>query len=365
MKTPKLYLSDSRDILPGLDEGTLDAMVTDPPAGISFMGKAWDQAPGGRDGWVEAMVYIFKECLTALRPGAHAFVWALPRTSHWTATALENAGFEVRDIITHIFGTGFPKSLDIGKAIDKAAGAEREVVGVSSHYCAGRNVDNFGVAGDGVTEQRDRSITAPATDAARQWDGWGTGLKPAAEHWILCRKPLSEKTVASNVLRHGTGGINIEASRVPTKDSMIRGRFPANLIHDGSDEVVDGFPVTVARFFYCAKASRSERNAGCEGMPESGGQSYGSIRQDRGAGYPETTRATNHHPTVKPIALMRYLCRMITPRGGTVLDPFMGSGSTGVAAIEEGFNFIGIEKDPGYFEIAEKRIGAVVPGLGF
>lgn len=196
-----------------LRENSVDSMVTDPPAGIGFMGKAWDGDRGGRDDWVGSMANTFRECLRVLKPGAHALVWALPRTSHWTATALEDAGFEIRDIITHHFGSGFPKSLDVGKAIDRAAGVEREVIGMRPRFPDGtrgarprpekftnryaRGMADLG----GLVE-----VTAPATDAAKQWQGWGTALKPASEHWILARAPLAESTIASNVLKFGTGG---------------------------------------------------------------------------------------------------------------------------------------------------------------
>jgi len=221
----------------------------------------------------------------------------------------------------------------------------REVVGTQKNAMSGWDMD-------GNTKFADRDITAPATDEAKQWDGWGTALKPACEFFTLCRKPLSEKTIAANVLKWGTGGINIDGSRVGTEDT---GRFPANLIHDGSPEVLGLFPETksgsrkgtfnngtfstgevskelkssqgsAARFFYCAKASKKDRGEG------------------------------NNHPTVKPTALMAYLCRLITPTGGVVLDPYMGSGSTGKAAVREGFGFVGCELDLDYFKIATARV---------
>jgi site-specific DNA-methyltransferase (adenine-specific) len=325
---------------------SIDALVTDPPAGISFMGKDWDGDKGGRLGWVNWMSEVMAECLRVMKPGAHGLVWALPRTSHWTACALEDAGFEIRDCVYHIFGSGFPKSLDVSKAIDKAAGAER-------------------------------------------WAGWGTALKPAVECWWLVRKPLSEKTVAANVLKWGTGALNIDASRVETKDALssgrhlsgrtdpeqsfqykgrsafkqnVAGRYPAHVIFDEEAGAMldeqSGFSKTpnsvsrnarvdtgkygdfgavttqcagdsggASRFFYCAKTSQSERGEG------------------------------NTHPTVKSQKLMRYLCRLVMPPGGTILDPFMGSGSTGLAAQAEGFNFCGIEKEAEYFAIAKNRLG--------
>lgn len=309
-----LVQADCLEYLQGLPANTLDSLITDPPAGISFMGKAWDHHKGGRNEWIAWMTQIMQECRRVLRPGAHGLVWAIPRTSHWTATALENAGFEVRDVITHLFGSGFPKSLDISKAIDKL-------------------------------------IEAVPHDASKQWRGWGTALKPAAEMWILVRKPCAEKTIAANVLEWGCGGINIDASRIGDEErtysinaavvggnfgnganqpaderahATVTGRFPANLILDEEAAAMLGEP---SRFFYCHKASKSERGKG------------------------------NNHPCVKSQKLMQYLIKLITPPGGTVLDPFMGSGSTGVAAKALGFNFLGIEKEKEYYEIAEVRIG--------
>jgi predicted methyltransferase len=459
----KLFNGDCLDVLKSFQDNSIDSLITDPPAGISFMGKSWDSG----DNFIENMTEIYKECLRVMKSGAHGLVWALPRTSHWTATALESAGFEVRDVITHLFGSGFPKSLNISKAIDK--------MGLDSG----------------------------------QYQGYGTALKPAAEFWLLVRKPLSEKTVAQNVLKHGCGGLNIDKSRIYatnkswenyqnlcglcvdhveknvkhipqvkkecivaenvdmkdlesqhgiaqesttiegtgclektsteninvnlntciygknttaqsqkdissttlmktkkttglktcslcgreiTLDCTIKenqsGRFPANLVlsHNedcecvgnkevktsslltthkiseaekitmsgkhydrspnkdygvGGTEKVQNWQCTEgcavkmlgepSRFFYSAKVSPSERNAGLENIK-------------------------NGHPTVKPQKLMQYLVKLITPPKGVVLDCFMGSGSTGLAANTLGFSFMGIEKEKDYFEIAEKRI---------
>ncbi len=261
-------------------------------------------------------------------------------------------------MIAWMYGSGFPKSMDVSKAIDKAVGAEREVIGISpndrpkSQVKEGKGFDrNLDKGQDHITLQ----ITTPATLEAQRWEGWGTALKPAMEPITVARKPF-KGTVAANVLEHGTGAINIDGCRVAhnepikimktqvgagkfygqggrhesTTDLKQSGRFPANLIHDGSDDVLELFPddgeKSAARFFYCPKASKSDRNEG------------------------------NHHPTVKPTDLMRYLCRLVTPPGGIVLDPFMGSGSTGKAAIIEGFRFIGIEMDEDYMKIAQARI---------
>lgn len=384
-----LIHGDSLEKLKELADNSVDSIVTDPPAGISFMGKKWDSDKGGRDAWIAWLASIMTEANRVLKPGGHALVWAIPRTSHWTAMALEDAGFEIRNVVHHIFGSGFPKSLDIGKAIDKAAGAEREVIGIKkTKNQVNIKGGNFCVS-DVEPIMENLPITAPATDAAKQWDGWGTDLKPAVEHWVLCRKPLSEKNVAKNVLKHGVGGINIDGCRVPLQDgeegytinrftegakpfgdavgeeyeshTETKGRFPANLIHDGSDEVVSEFPNDSARFFYCAKASKSEKNKGLDAFPKKqkifNGQSDKPSEEMKDVEKRFTTQPTaNHHPTVKAQALMQYLVRLITPKGGIVLDPFMGSGSTGVAAISEGCDFIGIEREEEYFSIAKARI---------
>jgi hypothetical protein len=431
-----LLHGDCLEELKKLDANSVDSLVTDPPAGIGFMGKSWDHHKGGRAQWVAWMTEVMRECHRVMKPGAHGLVWAIPRTSHWTATALEDAGFEVRDVITHLFGQGFPKSLDISKAIDKAAGAKREILGRNPN--ARPSDGKYNAVMSGVKGHAEH-ITAPSTDAAKQWQGWGTALKPASEHWILVRKPVSEKNVAANVLEWGTGGINVDGCRVGTQDIKIptktggekmgfhgggsgflrhngngtshtQGRFPANLVlshtthctddqcdiecaikvldeqsgtlksgrleshHKDGGKTVSTFgkyngrmiPESgfggdsggASRFFYCAKISPGERNAGLEEFPDR----EGGVKNTSGRGYSERDphkpiMLKNHHPTVKPQKLMRYLCRLITPPGGTVLDPFMGSGSTGMAARSDGFEFIGIEREPEYLEIAKARIG--------
>jgi site-specific DNA-methyltransferase (adenine-specific) len=328
---------------------SVDAVVTDPPYGLSFMGKKWDyDVPG---------VEVWAECLRVLKPGGHLLAFAGTRTQHRMAVRIEDAGFEIRDMIAWVYGSGFPKSLDVSKAIDKAAGAEREVLGVDEAKKA-----RFGKAFDGSVSDtqiwpsapRNIDITIPATPEAKQWEGWGTALKPALEPITVARKPLIG-TVAENVLQHGTGAINVDGCRVGTdggtkhndgekgttkncygnglfvefgKPVIGLGRWPANFIHDGSEEVTDLLG-SAARFFYCAKASKRDRDEG------------------------------NHHPTVKPTDLMRYLCRLVTPPDGLVLDPFMGSGSTGKAAALEGFSFIGIEREAEYVAIAQARINHV------
>jgi len=375
-----LHNGDCLDILRTMPDNSVDAVVTDPPYGLSFMGKKWD--------YDVPSIEIWQECLRVIKPGGHLLAFAGTRTQHRMAVRIEDAGFEIRDMIAWVYGSGFPKSLDVSKAIDKAAGAEREIVG-SKIGLPGYSITDgkgglygggFGANGTGEGECK---ITAPATPAAKQWQGWGTALKPALEPITVARKPL-KVTVAANVLEHGTGALNVDGCRVGTGDDRASGglsggstdanlykhgthsrvtratggRWPANLIHDGSEEVVGMFPETTsgdvnkrsgkrkmqfgmgaregighkgdsgsaARFFYCAKASKADRGD------------------------------SNNHPTVKPTDLMRYLCRLVTPPGGIVLDPFTGSGSTGKAAILEGFQFIGIEREADYVEIARARI---------
>ena len=427
-----IVCGDNLTVMKMFEDNCIDAIVTDPPAGINFMNRHWDSDKGGRDQWIEWMCGVSKECLRIAKPGAHALVWALPRTSHWTATAWENGGWECREVVNHIFGTGFPKSLNIGKQLDKSAGVEREIIGRDMNAYRPNAVKahkDGQVAEFGLKPEGSGLITAPATDAAKQWDDWGTALKPAHENWILLRKPV-EGTVAQNVLKYGTGGLNIGGCRIVTKDNTGRsqgsdirggsfvgsikkstliteshknGRFPSNVILDDSQCVLDQFPTTksgfmakgtrrmnsespdvncygaykpdlvendtygdagsAARFFYCAKPSKQERNRGCEGLPDksagecTGGRQEGSAGLDSPrAGAGRTSGSKNHHPTLKSLALMGYLCRIVTPPNGIVLDPFAGSGSTCIAAMQEGFRYIGIEKEAEYVEIAEKRI---------
>jgi DNA modification methylase len=424
----------------------VDAVVCDPPYGLSFMGKRWD--------YDVPSVEIWAECLRVLKPGGHLLAFAGTRTQHRMAVRIEDAGFEIRDMIAWVYGSGFPKSLDVSKALDKVNGeagrlhkftafmratgltarqineatgtfmgshylteksqpaiptcvlwakfrplcgdvpgwvdelvarieAEREVIGQDTKARSTSGASALPTMG-GETVYQSWDITAPATPEAQQWAGWGTALKPALEPITMARKSLTG-TVAANVLEHGTGALNVDGCRVSASEQLVRpsirrsgnavlgkglgagvqteppGRWPANLIHDGSDEVAGLFPQSssiggsgsaskcytgdgrtvsgscaatggfgdtgsAARFFYTAKASKDDRDGG------------------------------NTHPTVKPTDLMRYLCRLVTPPGGVVLDPFMGSGSTGKAAMLEGFGFIGIEREPSYHAIAKQRI---------
>lgn len=431
--TARIIHGDCLDVLRTLPDCSVDAVVTDPPYGLSFMGRKWD--------YDVPSVEVWAECLRVLKPGGHLLAFAGTRTQHRMAVRIEDAGFEIRDMIAWVYGSGFPKSLDVSKAIDARAGAEREVVGdkldrrgYHLHGHDGGEAFGHGIASSTPeTRLRAALITDPATDAARQWQGWGTALKPALEPITVARKPLSG-TVADNVLAHGTGALNVDGCRIQTAEDDLAamagrsgagkgrtsfhaigresgtfvpnstGRWPANLIHDGSEEVLAGFPQapgqqcavgpqygdrasvnaygdfwprplfepradtgSAARFFYCAKASRVDREEGLDRFESR----ETSLKYNGGAGFAGRTlvdgewvntdkgnrrRPRNHHPTVKPTDLMRYLCRLVTPPGGTVLDPFAGSGSTGKGAVLEGFSFVGIERESEYVDIARARI---------
>jgi site-specific DNA-methyltransferase (adenine-specific) len=308
----KLLLGDCVEQMATLRDSSVDAVVTDPPYGLNFFNNEWDSSV--------PQVSLWCQVLRVLKPGGHLISFFGSRTYHRGAVQIEDAGFEIRDQIMWVYSNGMPKGCDISKAIDKAAGAEREILGFrklvdTRKARAGFTGSVHSPDYDGT--KRDVPITVPATEAAKQWEGWNTTLKPAHEPIVLARKPLSGPAY-SNVKEWHTGAINVGATRVGE-------RWPANFIHDGSEEVSD-FLGDGCRFFYCSKASRADRDEG------------------------------NTHPTVKPTDLMRYLCRLVTPPGGVIMDPFMGSGSTGKAAVLEGFDFIGIERDPDYFEIAQKRI---------
>ena len=377
-------------------EGTDGAFAR---ASKGFMGKEWD------GGDIAFRKETWELALKLLKPGGHLLAFSASRNYHRMAVAIEDAGFEIRDQIMWIYGSGFPKSLNIGKGIDKKQGNEREVVG---EVRAGKNA----LGQDSGWNKHNNRTEIEVTKGNSEYEGWGTALKPAHEPIVMARKSI-EGTIVDNVLKHGTGGINIDGCRIETEENLNggayakngnrrslvsdtrsgasegmfqskktvgedfvqpTGRFPANVMHDGSEEVLSGFPETskstggggtktisknkgvftggwgdkeydktigfgdegsAARFFYCPKVSKSERGE------------------------------DNTHPTVKPQELMKYLCRLVTPKNGTVLDPFMGSGSTGMAAKDEGFEFIGIEREKEYFEIAEKRISNYAPLMEF
>lgn len=412
-----IILGNSLEKLKELKDNSVDSIVTDPPYELGFMGKGWDKSG------IANNVELWAECLRVLKPGGHLLAFSGTRTYHRMASAIEDAGFEVRDMIEWVYGSGFPKSLNIGKAVDKLQGNEREFI---EEY--ERHAKSGGIMG------KDTWINHQVTKGTSEWEGWGTALKPAHEPICMARKPITEKNIAENVLKWGVGGINIDESRVGTKEEIGRdnrniknsplapkdgwnknsmkgldtrgkftGRFPANLIHDNSDEVRECFPESkssdairhnkkdnfkffsegekqpavtslgfsdsgnASRFFksilYYPKASKKERNMGCENLPPQAkvfnGQSDKPSKNMKDVEKRFTTQPKqNNHPTVKPIALMEYLIKMVTPKGGIVLDPFMGSGSTGVAAKKNGYDFIGIDMTPEYVEIAKARINA-------
>ncbi|MEM3609749.1 MAG: DNA methyltransferase [Candidatus Anstonellales archaeon] len=443
---PKIEIinDDCLEYLKQLPENSIECIITDPPAGIGFMGKEWDSFGKGllaREKFIGWLEMVAKECLRVMKPGAHALVWALPRTSHWTATAWENAGFEVRDRIIYCFGSGFPKSLNIGKAVDKLLGNERKVIGKKkAGMGSGKTFGMLQTEGYNYLAPKEVLLDIGFSE----WEGWGTGLKPAVEDWWLLRKPLEKGlNVAENVLKWGTGGLNIDACRVeyineedkkynteglerfpktfantsvkmmaskehiPNIKDTIKGRFPSHLIIDDSEEVKSLFPYSksgarkisdhkeynassykfggrysydapseegsASRFFYCVKASRKEKDMGLDGMEVKINKIIHN-RRCKICGHQEISgspckcknpewevlkqerTAYNYHPTVKPIKLMEYLVKLICPPNGTVLDPFMGSGSTGIACANLNKNFIGIEIDKDYYEIAKKRI---------
>lgn len=378
------------ETLKTLETASVDSIVTDPPYELGFMGKSWDNSG------IAYKVELWEQCLRVLKPGGHLLAFSGSRTYHRMVVAIEDSGFEIRDQIMWLYGSGFPKSLNVSKAIDKAAGAEREVVGSRPLTGNGKTMRSGfhqpDGTGAGETEKQDVfEFTAPATPEAQQWEGWGTALKPAHEPIVVARRPLIG-TVANNVLTYGTGALNIDGSRVGTEivtttngkgfngsfeggtnnngGAQHEGRWPANVIHDGSDEVLAGFPNEEGRFFYCAKASKSERNAGLEGLPEREGAAKGNglartcatcgAGTLEGCDCPDRTfenpKRQNFHPTVKPLALMRYLIKLVTPPNGVVLDPFLGSGTTAVAATLEGFDWIGCEMTEDYWPIIEARV---------
>jgi site-specific DNA-methyltransferase (adenine-specific) len=418
----QIYLGNCEDELKNLPDNSVDSVVTDPPYELGFMGKSWDSSG------IAYNVDMWKEVLRVLKPGGYLLSFGGSRTYHRMACAIEDAGFDIRDQIMWVYGSGFPKSLDVAKAIDKMAGVEFEAKPASGVGFMNSSDDGYNTTLNQLVQ------TGESTDEAIKWKGWGTALKPAHEPIVMARKPLSEKTVAKNVLEHGTGGINIDGSRIGTGTGETKtveypdirgnnynnangtveyvikdqGRWPANFIHDGSDEVLELFPDTgkstggrigkkdtsgvnivpagqyeagdpgfgdsgsAARYFYCAKTSKKDRNEGLDDFEAKsiGPKGHGLNRvcatcgtlQMKGCNCPDATyinqAKANHHPTVKPTDLMRYLVRMVTPPNGTVLDPFTGSGSTGKAAILEGFNFVGVEQNPDYIAIAEARIEA-------
>ncbi len=411
----RLHAGDSRDVLKTIPDCSIDSIVTDPPyalvsivkrfgganaapakgneafmrASKGFMGKQWDtgETAFAADFWAE--------CLRVLKPGGHVVAFSGTRTVHRMVCAIEDAGFEIRDSLQYLYGSGFPKSHDVSKGIDKAAGAEREVVGRKKNNKGDSGTQTYSALG--AFEQTAYSeITAPATAPAVEWQGWGTALKPAVEPICLARKPLSEKTVAQNVLAHGTGAINIDGCRInpgesipgggngkanhggqfageyrggrPIVEPHSLGRWPANVIHDGSDEVVGAFPDTES-------AGHIPRSGGTKAIWSSGraiesdvGSNNAFADSGSAARFFYTSKADaddrlgSKHPTVKPVDLMQWLCRLVTPPGGTVLDPFAGTGTTGEAAFREGFRAVLIEREEEYQADIRRRMGLVMAG---
>lgn len=409
----KLILGDSLEELPWIKTSSVDAVVTDPPYGLAFMGKKWD--------YDVPSVEIWREVLRVLKPGGHLLSFGGTRTYHRMVVAIEDAGFEVRDQVMWIYGSGFPKSLNVSKAIDKAAGKKLIVTGEGRSGTSSRAYQS---------EDHSTAGRYQKTTGNNEWQGWGTALKPANEPIVLARKPLEKGlTVAKNVEKWGCGAINVDAGRVAhdeecrmmappqaninnpsekckqagRREAVLElkpnGRWPANVLFDeeaarvldeqsgvsnspksykrnvsgnaglyeggfgekaGKESLNFGDSGGASRFFYVAKASKRERNAGLEGMPDTNSKTMmrgtsGSGKKNFEGGFQDHI-TKNHHPTVKPIKLMQYLCKLITRPGGVILDPFMGSGSTGVAAVSLGFDFIGIEREKEYLEIAKRRI---------
>ena len=398
-----LYEGDCIEVMRGLPDASVDSVVTDPPYLLDFMGKGWDSADG-----IAGKVEVWSEALRVLKPGGHLLAFGGTRTWHRLASAIEDAGFEIRDSIAWMYGSGFPKSHDVSKGIDKAAGAEREVIGtrISAFGDTNESESEDGRNLWGKESTKDVPLTGgPVTGQAEQWQGWGTALKPAHEPIVVARKPLIG-TVAANVLTHGTGALNIDGSRIGTEqirtsgarsvnitgdnrtavaagmygpsegvNTLHTGRWPANVIldesqaaeldrqsgnrpgmrtqrdnktHDSSfhgylksnivaGETREGYNDSggASRFFYSPKASKKERPV-VDGVA---------------------------HPTVKPLALMRYLCKLVTPPGGTILEPFAGSGTTIEAALNEGFNVIGIEMTDEYLPLIMSRIERYNEGM--
>jgi len=424
-KKTKLMLGDNMESLKKLPDNSVDSIVSDPPYGLSFMSKKWDYDVPSVEFW--------KEVYRVLKPGGHVLSFGGTRTYHRMVVNIEDAGFEIRDQIMWLYGSGFPKSHNIGKAVDKLQGNDREVVRTKPKQ---NDIRGGSYAGENQFE-RDY-ISVDITKGQSPYEGWGTALKPANEPICVARKPLSEKSVAENVLRWGTGGINIDGCRVnfngdkPKECELVdfrgdgsqmnlnasgkerktiedrnyipneEGRFPANIILDeiagelldeqsgiskssptpshkrkgnvvadertskaagmfGDGNILYGSNHNdkggASRFFYQAKVSKAERNMGLDDFEDKVIEGRDAGQDERAVAYKKRPTPTkNTHPTVKPVSLMTYLCRLVTPPNGIVLDPFMGSGSTGIAAQLEGFRFCGMEMDKDYFKIAEARI---------
>lgn len=384
----RLIQGNSREILKQFPDNHFDSIVTDPPYLIGFLGKAWDS----KDNF---QLDVYKECLRVLKPGGHILAFSAPRTYHHLAVTLEQAGFEIRDQIMWIYSSGFPKSQDVGRTIQRGLGVKETEV---NHWASKSTHNNILTEAQDGVRQKDKLGTAvqvkPTDPLAQQWQGWGTALKPAHEPIALARKPI-KTSIAKNVEKYGTGALNIDATRVPfdasdgdphtaifagkgtnwhqaiTQESTPRGtladrsafsnpdlgRFPSNVIGE-IDELYQ-------KYFYCPKVSRRERHIGFEDPgPMFQGSRTDIYQPNKNSPDIQITSAEkkdvpqNNHPTVKPVALMEYLIKLVTPPLGLVLDPFNGSGSTGMAAVGLGFDYVGIDLDPNYIEISKRRIEA-------
>lgn len=452
-----LYCGDSLEVLRTFKDNSFHSLVTDPPAGIDLLGKEWDNDKGGRDQWINWLSAIFRECLRVLRPGAFGVIWAIPRTSHWTAMAAENAGFEIRDIVHHLFGSGMPMGQNISKALDKRAGVRGNPLGTRND---GKHTNGVMYQSFGSGESEGVFIEyGPESLEARNWFGWHTRLKPAVEHWILVRKPV-ERTVIDTILLYGVGALNIEACRVPRTDGFEKawdkpvstnisaekgaktlltmaqhtvdlssnkpsGGFPANLVLSHADDCildscVEGCPVKAldhqsgnstssksqrgkvkiftqekeqwigestergfkdsggasrffnvfnsrssldqvqAEFSYYAKANNKEKFFYCKQC-----HLISPFAQGRELLYKEHKHHEGFiaHPTPKASKLMEWLVSLVTPPNGIVLDPFLGTGATGDVCKSLGFNFVGIDLDPDYLEIAGWRLKDDLPEI--
>jgi hypothetical protein len=371
----KLWHADCLDVLANAPDGCIDAVVTDPPYELGFMGKGWD-ASG-----IAYSVELWRQCLRVLKPGGHLLAFGGTRTYHRMACAIEDAGFEIRDSLHWVYGSGFPKGQDVGKAIDKAAGAQRQVIGerpwTNARMTAGHGISGLRQAGGFAGEYADGErvavpVTGPATQDAVYWDGWNTALKPAHEPIVLARKPLAG-TVAANVVEHGTGAINVGACRVGEGDRPLiisNQRSGNNTYGDGLQGSLSAGQTSAGRWptniLLTHDPDCVEDGACADGCPvaEMDGQSSGASRFFPVFRYQAKAPAKERpkladgtaHATVKPVALMRWLVRLVTPPDGVVLDPFAGSGTTLQAALAEGFRVIGVEREEAYTELCVKRL---------
>ena len=376
---PRLLLGDCREILATLEAESVDAIVCDPPYELGFMGKGWDRSGVAFD------AATWAACLRVAKPGAHLVAFGGTRTAHRLAVAIEDAGWEIRDTIAWCYWSGFPKSLDISKDMDRAAGAAREVVATPMGRTGNKYAKGLGDPRPWMSKAAEAGYhehpgPTPATDLARQWNGWGTAIKPAFEPAILARKPLRETSIARQVMATGTGALNIDACRFAPGDPMWPGpddgeytytaarppspnatsyELSAAPAQQSAGQRIGRFP---SNLIHVPKASREERELGCEGLPvrtgaEAVDREEGQSLDSPSAGAGRTADGVrNWHPTVKPLHLMRWLVRLVTPPGGVVLDPFMGSGTTGMAAVGQGFRFVGCELDADHLQISRARV---------